>query len=689
MFYSYGLSIERASALDHSLTLVVASGEVPASTTRVNGRILPIGVTEPQVICGVADPFSGQFSTEFGGEPGYVLVTVNKFLRMAGAASARLPTPTSFHLNSKSVSAASSESASTSKRRLGSSLLIVLSTQSLLLLYARPWHVVVAAKNSTVAQSIKGIAKVAFHAIDIEVAITARALGHVVGSISTQGLQTLNKVVHATAASQLLRSALLARSGGRIYSAASNQSGLLANALGKIIGTPDSEAVSINRSRTWSFAAVSAESAHLSFGNNLFFRLFAVASSQGPRLQRGSAVLRGLLDASATSIVRVPGNIAVVVSAQASRSLKQAGLLRGAGAGQQPSSKRLVSLIRGATGAAVQAVRTVAAHFAAAAAVVSAQVAALLPQKATARALVLQGSQSGSMALSALRTLLRVLSVTSTQSPRIVRGALKQVSAAMTAAQSIARSSAKLLMAASSSAALLVSQSLFARALSVLWNESLVVLKGVSRARSVASPESAAFSLRRGAAIGNISAGQTTAVRRLVSKGLLAFSHLTIGSGRGGFKRLFASTPNTAASFRPRGVAAVVRQGQSTVSTTYYHFFIAAWASQQTSLLPPSGGPAEPPSFGPIDPADRTIFGFDWASRAYLNDTILSAVVTCVPPGLPIIPGSLFVTGTLVEVTVAPMTEPVLPTIFSLRCTATFASGRISSFSIPVPVRNL
>jgi hypothetical protein len=134
---------------------------------------------------------------------------------------------------------------------------------------------------------------------------------------------------------------------------------------------------------------------------------------------------------------------------------------------------------------------------------------------------------------------------------------------------------------------------------------------------------------------------------------------------------------------------------------------VATWAYQQTSLLPPSGGPAEPPSFGPIDPADQTIFAFDWSSRAYPNDAILSAVVTSVPSGLSFLT-TPFISGTLVEITVLPLypLSPFnsdysseygggsskvvqLPATFSLRCTATFASGRVSSFSIPVPVRTL
>ena len=121
---------------------------------------------------------------------------------------------------------------------------------------------------------------------------------------------------------------------------------------------------------------------------------------------------------------------------------------------------------------------------------------------------------------------------------------------------------------------------------------------------------------------------------------------------------------------------------------TWYHLFVAPWAYQQTTLLPPSGGPAEPPSFGAIDPSDETTFAFDWSSRAYANDPIVAAAVVSVPPGMTFF-GPTFTTGSLVEVTVLPFSPPMVPATYQLRCTCTFASGRRSSFSIPVPIRNL
>lgn len=219
--------------------------------------------------------------------------------------------------------------------------------------------------------------------------------------------------------------------------------------------------------------------------------------------------------------------------------------------------------------------------------------------------------------------------------------------------------------------------------------EIAAAIRGVLKTPAVASPESSAIVTRHGSSLGTISSGQVSALRRLTNRLLLVFSPQVVSGGRGNTKILRTASLNAAFLRRPRGLAVHASQGQAAANIVYYHFFVAPWAYQQTSLLPPFGGPAEPPSFGPIDPADQTIFGFDWTSRAYPNDTIISAAVTCVPPYLPFLPGSLFISGNLVEITVPPFPEPVLPTIYSLRCTATFASGRVSSFSIPVPVRTL
>lgn len=223
----------------------------------------------------------------------------------------------------------------------------------------------------------------------------------------------------------------------------------------------------------------------------------------------------------------------------------------------------------------------------------------------------------------------------------------------------------------------------------LVWTQAVSAIKGPNKAFSIASAETTSSIRRRGASIFTFSATVVSTPRRLISRLISAFTPQATGGGRGDTKALHATSPNSALALRPRGLMAGTIQGQKAIIVTYYHFFVATWAYQQTSLLPPAGGVAEPPSFGPIDPADQTIFAFDWASRAYPNDPITSAAVISVPPGLPILPGSVFVSGTLIEVTVPPFTTLTVPRVFSLRCTATFASGRVSSFSIPVPVRTL
>lgn len=96
----------------------------------------------------------------------------------------------------------------------------------------------------------------------------------------------------------------------------------------------------------------------------------------------------------------------------------------------------------------------------------------------------------------------------------------------------------------------------------------------------------------------------------------------------------------------------------------------------------------EPDRFSPFDPTDEDQFTFDWSRRAYPNDTIIFASITSVPAGVSFL-GPAFIDGLLIEITVGPFNPPTLPMTYKLRCTAVFASGRVSNYSVPFVVMNL
>ena len=97
---------------------------------------------------------------------------------------------------------------------------------------------------------------------------------------------------------------------------------------------------------------------------------------------------------------------------------------------------------------------------------------------------------------------------------------------------------------------------------------------------------------------------------------------------------------------------------------------------------------AEPPYFSPFDPSDQDTFAFDWSIRGYANDIITFATVTSIPAGVNFV-GPAFIDGTVVSATIGSFTPPQLPMTYTLRCTAVFASGRISSYSVPFQVQSL
>lgn len=690
MFYSYDLSFDRASALSYGVALATTNTETSVAGTRKNGAPLGLSAIETQVICGVTSPFTSDFTGDFYGGPGYLLFTVNKFLKSVDAqVSFLFEPPTHFHLSSQTAPTTSSQVAHASLRHFAAQILTVLSNEAIRLVIARPFHAIVAAQNPNMARVRVLFSKTIMLTFP-QVVILRASHGSLFRTTSAQVARLLRTPQPLLAALSGAAYNVIRTVGKSQVSAQTVQTLAAAMASGKLLAFAIAEVVSVVRRLPWRINVSAGATARVSFGGgNLFLRAFSVLSTGAVGLRSGQAGLRSAQNPNAGGTVRTPNKVLASVDAGLARVLKQPGSQRNAVSGQVVASRRQPGLVRGITLAAMQGMQKAAAHFASVYAAVSPEAVASATQRAVARVLGLPRSQTSSVSLSALRTLLRSIAVASSQINRLVRSASTSASATTAAAQRLVHPTTKLLSIVSTHAEALIFPALFLRFLGATWTQSWSAIRGVSKARSVASAESTASVLRRGAGLGVIASQQVAALRRLTAKFLRVFTPQTAAIGRGDTKWLRATSSSAVAAYHPSGIVARTGQGQATSSVTYYHFFVATWAAQQTSLLPPGGGPAEPPSFGPIDPADQTIFGFDWASRAYPNDTITSAMVTCVPPGLPIVPGSLFVSGSLIEVTIAPMVEPVLPTVFSLRCTATFASGRVSSFSIPVPVRNL
>jgi hypothetical protein len=205
----------------------------------------------------------------------------------------------------------------------------------------------------------------------------------------------------------------------------------------------------------------------------------------------------------------------------------------------------------------------------------------------------------------------------------------------------------------------------------------------------VAAAEAIAVTARRGSRFAGVIGTSATAMQRSVAKLVPLAAVQAVGGGRGIFRAFAVVSASIARSFTPRGTHLGQTTSSQLVSVARWYFpFVSQWQRQQSVLLPMAGGPAEPPGFGPIDPMDRTLFGFDWTARTPANDAVASAVVVSVPPGLNF-SGPVNIRGGLVQVTVTPFIPPQNPMTYQLRCTATFVSGRRSSFSIPVPVRTL
>lgn len=437
-------------------------------------------------------------------------------------------------------------------------------------------------------------------------------------------------------------------------------------------------------------------------------RLLAGLSPNTASIQRTAALPRSIVSPTVVALRTAGAHIGTVLSAaqpQASTLLKlltHSVLLALARAQSSAASISAVLSYLRALGATTAQSSVAAKGITRSLASVSTATQALARQ--TQRVLSAASAAAAAMRTLAVRSL--SLGVASPTPSVILRAAHVRVinavmaqSAAMTrlhgAALSVLSASALSLRRSMSKAVALLIPGLpalvrtIAKAFVVQTPAALSLIRSFVRGFAVASAEATAAVTRFGSTTGGVASSSAASVRRLTGKLAQAFLQQLASAGRIDAVSVHATSANVASALQPKSNVLRAAQLQVARVVSWFRIFVPDWAFQQTTLLPPGGGPAEPPSFGPIDPQDQTIFAFDWSSRADINDPIVSAAVVSVPPGLIFAPSPVFVTGTLVTVTVAPFSPPQLPATYSLRCTAVFASGRRSSFSIPVPVRTL
>lgn len=711
--YAYSF-IEEApsSAVTYFALLAIAQPATVVASERKGANVVALGVAAtsvarfPSFMDPLPNPFSDDFSDDFGS--GFIGggTLIGKLLGAAGTAASHVATAAAAHAYPSVVSAASTSS-SRASRAIGKAMQVATAAGWLLAI-AHFRGIAQATTTGAVAQLARNPSR-ALHIITASVAQIARPLSrslsltspstaainrgprYLRGAISPRAFATVKRLGTILAGAHSTEVVHEVGFGKQINSTTSAESARTIKTAGLPRGNPSSQAVAAANLRA-------------------LIRLTGATSAETTAAQRRSLVQRATSEANAAGLQKGPIKPLAAATAAAVALQKQAAKFLSGLSANLAQSRRLVAHLLFAALASTALLVTLGAHFSGALAAVQAQAAAVIRIRARGLALsaalassaaavrnlthtVLQAlsvaqGQTTAAAINATRTLLRVLSASQAQAGAMLRGmthSLSTVSAMLaagaramdhTAAASIVQAPALTIKRFALTTYAVATSSVAAIARSMLWS------------RPLATPEVTVAVLQRGRALATIH-GSTSLLRRLVGK-LLPGARLQAASivRLIGAQHLGTTTAQHAERSAPKGKGLGAVTTQVAALTSWFHFFVSEWAYQQTVLLPVGSGAAEPPAFGPIDPADRTIFGFNWAQRGDLNDPIVSAQVVSVPAGLGFF-GPPFITGSLVEVTVTPFSPAQLPATYALRCTAVFASGRRSSFSIPVPVRTL
>lgn len=280
----------------------------------------------------------------------------------------------------------------------------------------------------------------------------------------------------------------------------------------------------------------------------------------------------------------------------------------------------------------------------------------------------------------------KLVTATSSQITYVVRSSSHIAQAALGAAQILVRMSSRALSVATGYATSVGGLSA-ALAKSLFVSESYIasLLRGVGFSKTSFNAQSARLTTQRGF-ITFILVPNSVSRHVAVSITRIAVNPEIVAAGKQGSGKIYTSSLSSVVNIttpRSATLSAILSPLASLVK--WFHFFNPHHPSV---LLPPLDGPAEPPSFSAMDPADQERFVFDWSARSEPNDPIASVQVISTPPGMNFV-GPIFVDNLQVEVTLGPFSPPQLPMTYGLRCSVTFVSGRRSSYTIPIPVRIL
>jgi hypothetical protein len=668
MFYSYQFSEEipplavvYSQVLDTSQTEVAAMAEAP----------------------GLRNKSLSTATTQVGGH----VSLIGKGLTRGSSNVAALARAT-FHLNPVALSAASSNVAAAVRRSLKAQVLAVGSSESWGLIRSTPYHTVVATFDAQVLGFVRAMSKspqlTSPEAASVIKAVSTGTAYNATSGQSSSLLRTpgIGRMVANTQAVGIVRSLV------RKFQAATASVVSRSLSQGKRLSVAAAEAVRVFRFQPLRLSVATTQVVSAAPGLKIFQRAMTVASGYSATVRRGLSARRGAASTSAAGVVYIPGRAPHVASPEAAGLVRTPGRVIGVASAGGAALRRLF----GTQKLVAQAQQ--AAEFGPGLRRVV--VGATSPEAASSanrifRWRLLAVAQSGAtvVAFHATVSLPKALSVAQVQVLSIARANRRSLGVAATMAvayvRRISRGGTGVAAQSAVSARLTTGKPLSAGASAQ--SVAFATIRIVSSIRSAVSAQVVSLrpSLSR---VRNVTSPSALAVRRGVNKQprITTTQSFVVGKGMTRVYRVSVAQSSSVATPHGRILGTVL--GQVVAIKTWFHLFVPAWLQQQTTLLPPAGGPAEPPSFSAVDPADQTTFAFDWSGRIGPNDPIVDASVVSIPSGLTYF-GPPFVQGTLVQITVQPFSPLQLPVTYRLRCTVTTQSGRRSSFSIPLPVRRL
>jgi hypothetical protein len=674
MLYGYQLTEEfPTSAVTHQLSVSATHGDTAATSTRKGPQLI--------TLTGAVSPQSAHNTHNNRG----------RVISAASAAAYSMVKSASAHIYHQSGSTGSAESSSSSQRILRATTppnLSVAAPSFAAQFNSVPYHAVVAASHSArFASLLKLVAPAGYNVASAEVIGFGRGLSQAIPSVA--GTQSIVLVRTVGVLRGIISSQTIAilRSLVRHFSAASSQATSAIRNRGKVVQTTDGESSKLSRQTGKAFSIGSAEALGSPLGARTLHQVYGVATTGTLAVLRAISSHFHASQAPGPSLLRGSGKLFHATSAESAALQRTDGKVLSASDANAASTRRSAGLPRSVAATSIAAMISGTLRILSSRSAVDAQSASLLTPIIRAKSLPTSDANAGHLSTHVTKILPEVIALAQGQVAALARqmSTIRSLASANAAA---AIKSIGLVRSIFSAEVLgLFVSAVRPRPLNSNSPQSTELIR--SRVKIlIAADGNTAFVQRSRGHSASVAQGNASILARLIAKIISIYSPQSVSIGKGTAREFTTSNAQAFTTSTPHGRILGAAQGQSSSTTPWYHLFVAPWAYQQTVLLPPAGGLAEPPYFAPIDPSDQTTFAFNWAARAAPGDAIVSATVTSVPAGFTFF-GPVFINGYLVEVTALPFTPLSLPTTYSLRCTATFASGSRSSFSIPVRVQSL